>query len=86
MKKKILPVIICNFKIILIIMFYNLYQLWQVYRIILHLHGFYVAYSFVCWTLSESLYYFNFMISLFYIIDPNEIKQLEDKKILDEID
>ena len=74
-------------------MFYNLYQLWQIYKIILHLHGFYVAYSFLCWTLTSSYYYCSFIFSYFIIINPNEIKQIEDKKddkildkILDKID
>ena len=66
-------------------MLYNLYQLWNVYRIILHLHVAYIAYSFLCWSLSTSYFYLAYMISFIYIVEP--IRQLEDKdrNILDKI-
>ena len=66
-------------------MFYNIYQLWQLYRFILHLHGIYVAYSFLCWSLGYTYTTMCYFISFFYINEP--IKQIEDKKNnLDSID
>ena len=59
-------------------MFYNIYQLWQLYRFILHLHGVYVAYSFLCWSLGYTYTCMSYFISFFYINEP--IKQIEDKK------
>jgi hypothetical protein len=61
-------------------MLYNLYQLWRLYKIILHLHGFYIAYSFICWTIGTGYYYTSIILSYFIIKNPNEIKQIEDKK------
>ena len=47
-------------------MLYTLYNLWYVYRIILHMHGFYVAYSFLCWSMGYTYtticYLFHFFI------------------------
>lgn len=66
-------------------MFYNIFQLWQLYRFILHLHGVYVAYSFLCWSLGYTYTCMCYFISFFYIYEP--IKQIEDKKNnLDHID
>ena len=67
-------------------MFYNLYQLWNVYRLILHLHGIYIAYSFLCWSFSTSYSYLAYMVTFFYVVEP--VGQLEDKdrNKLDEID
>ena len=62
-------------------MFYNLYQLWNIYRVILHFHGIYVAYSFLCWTLSTSYTYLAYMISFFYVVEP--IKQIKDKEFIE---
>jgi len=65
-------------------MLYNLYQLWNVYRIILHLHGVYIAYSFLCWSFSTSYSYLAYMVTFFYVVEP--VGQLTDRNKLDEID
>ena len=59
-------------------MIYNLYQIWKVYNIILHIHGVYIAYTYLCWTLSATYSYFTLFLSYFYVSEP--LKQIEDKK------
>ena len=64
------------------IMLYNLYQLWNIYRLILYLHGAYVACSFICWSLSTSYIYLAYVTTFFYV---QPVKQLKDKNRLDEL-
>lgn len=61
-------------------MFTYLYNIWIVYRIILHIHGFYVAYSFLCWSLNYTYLSISYFMSYFYNNEINTIKQIEDKK------
>jgi hypothetical protein len=63
-------------------MLYNLYQLWNIYRYILYLHGAYVACSFICWSLSTSYIYLAYMTTFFYV---EPVKQLKDRNRLDEL-
>ena len=63
-------------------MLYDLYLMYRTYNIILHIHGIYVAYSFLCWSISSSYYYMNIFISYFYVSKP--VLQISDK--LDEVD
>ena len=67
-------------------MLYNIYQIFIIYRMILHLHGAYVAYSFICWSFSTSYTYLAYMLTFFYIVEP--VEQIKDKErnILDELD
>jgi len=67
-------------------MFYNIYQLWVIYTIILQLHGVYVAYSFLMWSFATSFTYLAYMLTFVYVAQP--VEQLEDKKDnkLDELD
>ena len=58
-------------------MLYNLYQLWNIYRLILYLHGAYVAYSFLMFAMATSYTYLAYMLTFFYVAQP--VKQLEDK-------
>ncbi len=60
------------------IMLYNLYQLWNIYRYILYLHGAYVACSFIIFAISTSYSYLAYMTTFFYVQQP--VKQLDDKK------
>ena len=62
---------------------YTLYNFWYIYSTILHIHGIYVAYSFLMWTMSTSYTYLAYMLTFFYVAQP--IKQLEDKNRLDKI-
>ena len=57
-------------------MLYNLYQLWNIYRYILYLHGAYVACSFIMFVATSYTYIY---------VEP--VKQLtdKDKNRLDEI-
>jgi hypothetical protein len=57
---------------------YTFYNVWYVYNIILHIHGIYVAYNFLMWTMVTSYTYLAYMLTFFYISQP--IEQLEDKK------
>jgi hypothetical protein len=59
-----------------------LYQLWNIYRYILYLHGTYVACSFICWSLSTSYRYLSYMTTFFYV---QHVKQLNDKNKLNEL-
>ena len=65
-------------------MLYNLYQLWNIYRYILYLHGAYVACSFIMFV-ATSYTYLAYMLTFFYVTQP--VKQLtdKDKNRLDEI-
>lgn len=57
-------------------MLYNLYQLWNIYRYILYLHGAYVACSFIMFAISTSYTYLAYMTTFFYVQQP--IKQIEN--------
>lgn len=59
-------------------MLYNIYQIWRIYNTILYIHGFYIAFSFLSWSLNYTYSFFNSFYSLFYINE--SIKQIEDKK------
>lgn len=59
-------------------MLYNLYQIWRIYNIILQIHGFYIAFSFICWSFNYTYSFVNYFFSIFY--EDKSIKQLEDKK------
>ena len=63
-------------------MLYNLYQLWNIYRYILYLHGAYVACSFIMFAISTSYSYLAYMTTFFYV---QPVKQLKDKNKLDEL-
>lgn len=69
-------------------MLYNIYQIFIIYRMILHIHGAYVAYSFICWSFSTSYTYMAYMLSFFYITQLEPVEQIKDKErnILDELD
>jgi hypothetical protein len=61
-------------------MLYTLYNIIYIYRIILQLHGYYVAYSFLCWSLGYTYTLITYFISFFYTDNNIEIKQIKDKK------
>ena len=72
-------------------MMYNPYTLWQIYIAMRTIHGVYVTYSFFSWLMGSMWLYGAWVVSFVY--NPNEIKQIEDKKektinhsTLDEID
>ena len=51
-------------------MLYDLYLIYRTYNIIFQLHGIYVAYSFLYWSISLSYNYINIFISYFYVNKP----------------
>ena len=70
-------------------MLYNPYTLWKIYMVMRTIHGVYVTYYFFSWLMGSMWLYTTWIISFVY--NPNEIKQIEDKKkddisTLDEID
>jgi hypothetical protein len=65
-------------------MFYNPYLLWNMYITMRTIHGVYVTFSFFYWlggSVSGTLLWF-----FSFVYNPYEIKQIKDKKKLDEPD
>ena len=58
-------------------MFYSLYNLFILYRIMVSIHGVYITYSFFTWLLGTSYIYSIWLLSFIY--NPYPVKQLEDK-------
>lgn len=55
-------------------MVYNIFYIWKVYTIILHLHGIYIATSFLKYMLSTTCYYCYSIYEYFY--PPQVYKQI----------
>jgi len=62
---------------------YNIIQIWYTYKFILQFYGFYVAISYIYWSLNYTYCFISWFITFFYINE--EIKQIEDKKDIENV-